>query len=174
MRNITEASMLLRVRVDLPVGFKLAMDEFQEGWQFVRTLDAGRLTKKFRTRGWNFISIGEGVLKSGVGDTSQEAIARALKLALNHFGASSDAVEVKHIQMTQYPWFFLAKVIVNPYELQVAVNQKVPVRSLSLPAAPRVRRLPANAAALYPDFGVTMPMLKQMLISARGSEAGTL
>jgi len=37
--------------------------------------------------------------------------------------------------------------------------------------APGHRRLPADAAALYPDFGSAMPQLKQMLILSAGRQA---
>ena len=171
MRKIAETNMLLRARLELPDGLKLATDDFREGWQFVRTLNALRLKKKLRTCGWNFIKVGEGTLKSGVGDTSQEAIGNALKLALRHITERFDAVEVERIHLTQYPWFFLARVIVNPYQIEDAAIQKVPGRPLPQPITPRERRLPAHAAALYPDFGSTMPLIKQMLTSRSTAQA---
>jgi hypothetical protein len=175
MRKIAETNILLRARFELPDGLKLATDDFREGWQIVRTLNALRLKKKLRTCGWNFVRIGDEALKkSGVGDTSQEAIASALKLALRNITDRFDAVEVERIHLTEYPWFVLARVIVNPYQIQDAAIQRAPGLSLPQPIAARGRRLPADAAALYPDFGSAMPMLKQMLISTRSSEARTL
>jgi hypothetical protein len=171
MRNIAETNMLLRSRLELPDGLRLATDDFREGWQFVRTLDAVRLKKKLGTCGWNFIRIGDETLKSGVGDTSREAIASALKLALRHVGAQFGAAEVERIELTQYPWFFLAKVIVNPYRIQEGATLAPPDKTLPLSIAPRERRLPVHAAVLYPHFGCAMPMLKQMLTSIRSSEA---
>ena len=77
--------------MELPVGLELATDQFREGWESIQSEDAGRFKKIMRTRGWNFIKIGDRILKSGIGDTSQEAIACALKLALRmrseHFPA---------------------------------------------------------------------------------------
>jgi hypothetical protein len=174
MRNIAETNMLLRSRLELPDGLKLATDDFREGWQFVRTLNAGRLKKRLRTCGWNFIRIGNGMLKSGVGDTSQEAIASALKLALRHISERFNAIEVEHIDLTQYPWFFLAKVSVNPYRIQEGAILAPPDKALPQPITPRERRLPVHAAALYPHFGSAMPMLKQMLTSIRSSESRSL
>jgi hypothetical protein len=40
-----------------------------------------------------------------------------------------------------------------------------------LPAKLRQRRLPSHADALYPQFGSAMPLLKQMLTSARTAQA---
>jgi hypothetical protein len=96
MRTIAELNMLLRARTELPDGLNLATEEFREGWNFVRTVNARRLEKKIRTRGWNFIGTGDESLRSGVGDTSQEAIASALKLALRRISANFNAAEVEH------------------------------------------------------------------------------
>ena len=141
MRTIAEQNVLLRVRVELPVGLKLATHEFREGWNFV-TGDASRLEKKIRTRGWNFIKIADGTLKNGVGETSQEAIAGALKLALRQMSAHFNAVEVERIELTQYPWFYLAKVRIYPYRIQ---------QDAILPVSDEPRRFsgrsPAEAAA---------------------------
>jgi hypothetical protein len=173
MHTIAELNMLLRVRVELPVGLKLATDEFREGWNFVRTGDARRLEKKIQTRGWNFIKIADGLLRSGVGETSQEAIASALKLALRRVSEHFNAVEVEHIELTQYPWFFLARVRVYPYRIQQDAVLPVPDEALPDPISSRSRRLPDGAAESFPHFGSAMPLLKEMLVSSRSSEART-
>ena len=174
MRNIAELNMLLRVRVELPAGLKLATEEFREGWNFVRSGDARRLEKKIQTRGWNFIKIADGLLKSGVGETSQEAIAGALKLALRHVNTYFNAVEVEHIELTQYPWFFLARVRVYPYRIQQGAVLPVSDEAETLPTAPRQKRLSPQAPALYPYFGSDMSQLKELLIASRSSQARSL
>jgi hypothetical protein len=166
MRTIAEQNVLLRMRVELPVGLKLSTHEFREGWNFVAG-DASRLEKKIRMRGWNFIKIADGALKSGVGETSQGAIASALKLALRRMSAHFNAVEVEHIELTQYPWFYLARVRIYPYRIQQ--DAVLPV-SDETPTALRQRRLPLNSAALYPEFGSAMPQLKRMLVLSEGSQ----
>jgi hypothetical protein len=166
MRAIAELNVLLRTRIELPAGLKLSTDEFHEGWNFVRIVDAPRLKKKIQARGWNFIRIADGSLRSGVGETSQQAIAGALRLALRRVNAHFNAVEVERIELTQYPWFFLARVRVYPCRIQQgAVLPVVP-----LPMALREKRLPPNAAELFPHFGSAMPMLKEMLVSSRKPE----
>jgi hypothetical protein len=164
--------MLLRARAELPVGLKLATEEFREGWNFVRSGDVRRLEKKIQTRGWNFIKIADGSLRSGVGETSQQAIASALKLALRRIGTHFNAVEVGRIELTQYPWFFLARVRVYPYRIQQGTV--LPVADQAPPAAVRPRRLPSQSAELFPHFGSAMPMLKEMLVSRREPAEGTL
>jgi hypothetical protein len=171
MHNIAELNMLLRAQAVLPAGLRLATIEFREGWSFVRPGDARKLGKRIQTRGWNFIKVADGLLRSGVGDTSQEAIAGALKLALRRVNEHFNAAEVEHIELTKYPWFFLARVRINPYRIQPDVGLYLPEEEELLPPAPRLRRLPVNSAELYPDFGSAMPQLKAMLLSTRGSEA---
>jgi hypothetical protein len=164
--------MLLRARTELPDGLRLATDEFREGWNCVRSLDALNLQKAILTHGWNLIKIADGSLRSGVGETSQEAIASALKLALRRISTQFNAAEVEHIEMTQYPWFILARVRVYPYRIQQGAALPAPDESLPVPIVPRKRRLTPHAAALYPYFGSAMPQLKQMLISSRTAQAG--
>jgi hypothetical protein len=143
MVNITELTMLLRGRVELPGNLTFATEEFREGWNFVRSGGARRLDKEIRRRGWHFIRIDEGSLRSGVGQTPQEAIAGALKLALRCFSKRFNAAEVEHIELKTYPWFVLAKVKVYPYQIQQSA-----VLSVSDEASPLVSMPPAEAVAI--------------------------
>lgn len=170
MRTIAERNMLLRARTELPNGLSLATEEFREGWNFVKTVNVQRLEKRILMRGWNFIKIPDESLRSGVGDTSQEAIASALKLALRRIGARFNAAEVEHIELTQYPWFFLARVRVFPFRIQQGAALPASDDSLPAPIASPQRRLPPHAAALYPSFGSAMPQLKQMLVSSTATQ----
>jgi hypothetical protein len=136
--------MLLRARVELPIGLKVATDEFQENWNFVQSGDASRLEKKIGMHGWHFIRIADGSLRSGVGETSQQAIAGALKLALRSISEHFNAAEVGHIQITRYPWFILARVRVYPFRIQKSAIQPLPDDALPLPATTRRRRLPSS------------------------------
>jgi hypothetical protein len=144
MGNIAKLTMLLRGHMELPGNLKLVTEEFREGWNFVRSGGARRLDKEIRRRGWHIIRIGQGSMRSGVGQTSQEAIAGALKLALRCLSERSHAAEVAHIELKIYPWFFLAKVTVYPY--QIERSAVVAVEDLSLVAMPLGRsRPPADA-----------------------------
>src|ERR1017187_5145910 len=170
MRRIAALNVLLRERIELPAGFKLATEEFREGWNFVRSSNAKRLKKKIHTQGWNFIKIADGSLRSGLGDTSQEAIASALKLALRKVNEKFNAAEVEHIELTVYPWFFLARVRVSPYRVQQEAMLPELDQSPQEPNVAKQRRLPPQAVELFPGSGSAMPMLKKMLVQSRGSE----
>jgi hypothetical protein len=170
MVTIIQSQMLLRTRTELPNDLKLATEEFREGWDFAPSVDARRLEKRIVTQGWSFIKIAGGPLKSGVGDTSQEAIGNALKLALRHISVRFNAVEVEQIELTQYPWFFLARVKVLPYCIQHGAALPGPEEAEAIPALRRQRRPPIDPEVLYPHFGSAMPHLKQMLISSPGPQ----
>jgi hypothetical protein len=118
MRNIAQRTMLLRECVERPADLELVTEEFREGWNFVRSGDGHWLDKQIRTRGAHFMWIAEGLPRGGVGRTPQEAIASALKLALRRVSAHFNAAEVEHIELKEYPWFFLAKIMVYPYQIQ--------------------------------------------------------
>ena len=159
--------MLLRGPAKSALGLKLATDAFREGWDFLRARDARRLKMNVNARGWRLVK-GEGDwLRSGVGDTSKEAIAGALRLALGSAGDHFDAVEVVQIDLTRYPWFCLAKVRVSPWRIESRGASAQPTRSAPDQPACRQRRLPSGPQ----PFGVAAPMLKQMLIAANGEES---
>ncbi len=174
MRTITELNLLLRARIELPEGFRLAKEKFREGWSFSRSADVCRLEKKILNRGWNFIKIGDGPEKCGVGDTSQEAIASALKLALRRVSENFNAVEVERIQLTQYPWFFLAKVGVCPYRIQQGAMLPATDDDNWRSAAPCRSRSPRQSDGLFPHSASAMPMLKEMLVLSRSSQGREL
>ncbi len=118
MRNIAELTMLIREHVELPGDLSLETEEFREGWSFVQSGDTHWLDKEIRRRGWHFMWIGEGSRRGGVGKTSQDAIAGALKLALRRVSECFNAAEVESIEVKKYPWFVVAKVKVYPYQIQ--------------------------------------------------------
>ena len=168
MRTIAELNLLLHTTAELPTGLKLTTEEFDEGWSFVRRVDARRLEKRIHTRGWNFIRFAAGSLRSGIGDTSQEAIASALKLALRRVSNHSNAVEVEHIELTRYPWFFLARVRVYPYRIQESSAIEMPEGG--------VEAIAADSSDLkteehLPIMGSAMPMLKELLVGSKISES---
>ncbi len=126
MPIISERNVLLRARVEVPAGLKLMTKEFREGWTFVAG-DSSQVAKKIRTGGWSFVKIADPSLRSGVGETSQEAIAGALALALRRISEHFNAVEVEHIELTQYPWFCLARIRIYSYRIQQRAVTSLPV-----------------------------------------------
>jgi hypothetical protein len=171
MRAIAQSHILLRNRIQLPDGLRVATEDFREDWNFVRSANALRLGKQLTLHGWSFVRIADGPMRNGVGDTSQEAIASGLKLALRHISTHFNAAEVEHIELTQYPWFFLARVRVLPYIIRQGAALPAADESEVLRVTASPGRLSAHKATLYPYSDSGMPQLKKMLISSRAEQA---
>jgi hypothetical protein len=168
MGTIAESNMLLHPQAELPAGVRMATEEFGEGWRRVRAGGKGRLEKTVRAKGWYFIRVADGVLHSGVGATAPEAIASALKMELRRLSAHSHAVEVERIELTRYPWFFLARVLVSPYRIQPEAALPGFCQAL---AAPRRRGSLHRSALTIPSFGCAAPELRDMLLASPGAKA---
>jgi hypothetical protein len=82
-----------------------------------------------------------------------------------------NAVEVEYIELTQYPWFFLARVRVFLYRIQQGAVLPITDEAQSLPISPPQKRLSPLAAELYPHFGSDISLLKELLVSSRSSQA---
>ena len=162
MHSIAESNVLLRMRLELPAGLQLATEEFQEGWSVAPRVDVYRLEKRILTRGWNFIKIGDGSLRAGVGETSQQAIACALRLALRCASERSNAMTFEKIALTQYPWFFLARVKANSYRIQQGAALPPSDNADAPPTGFPRRRSPQELVVLRPHFGSAIPMIKEM------------
>jgi hypothetical protein len=163
MRTIAELSLLLREQTDLPAGLKVSTDEFREGWSFIKRTDARRLEKRILKSGWKYFRIEAGALRSGVGETSQQAIANALDLGLRKVGTHFNAVELDQIEVTRYPWFFLAKIRIFPCRIQEEARFAMPEAELNFPADAEAKGVPKGAAEPFPGFGGAMPLLKKMI-----------
>jgi hypothetical protein len=166
MLKIAESKVLLKVKSAWPEGFKVAGEEFRAGWTVMRTGGAQRLQKKIQTHGWHLVRLVEGALRSGVGSSAQLAVGNALALALRHVDAASSAVEVESIEVTRYPWFFLARVSVRPFRAQrhAAPTSRQAAGFADVPETNR--RTGSLSAELYPQLAGAMPLLKGMLTAS--------
>jgi hypothetical protein len=167
MRAIAERSLLLRVGADLPEIIKLRTEDFRDGWCSVKRLSAKNLEKKIRTQAWSFLRVADASLKSGVGETSQLAIARALTLALRTISANFNAVEVESIRLTQYPWFFVARVSISPYRIQQNASLPPADEAQPIPLVHLQTTVPYRSGEPYPHFVAEMPRLKAWSISSQ-------
>ncbi len=167
MYKITAWNVLLREQTELPAGLEVTTDRFGDGWECVQAGDTERFKAEIQARGWGFHMHTGGLLGNGVDDTSQRAIASALKVVLCHVGQGYNAVEVEHIELTQYPWFFLARVGVCPYLIQPdgAMPAAEIIRDIQVNRS--TMRLPRQPDMLYPQFGSAMPTVKEMLVLSR-------
>jgi len=171
MYSIAETNMLLRVQIKLPRGLKLVTEQFRGEWKLARSESAMRLQDRIHSLGWNFIKFDDGSMGSGVGNTPQEAIARALRMALCRICEPVNALEVENIELSQYPWFFLARVGVRPYCIQQGAH--LPELDEAEPLAmPRGRGRPLRKSiAMYPHFTGSKASLRQALVITSSSLA---
>jgi len=167
MLKITELSVLLRAEAELPPRLITASSEVMEGWNIIRPGGTSLLERKIRRRGWHFIRIADETRRSGVGESSQQAIASALQLAVRSISEYFNAVEVRQIQLTRYPWFVLARLVVFPYRIQKSPVQFVPDDALRLSASTLPEQLPVNASWLFPQFGRKIPAASEMPTESR-------
>lgn len=95
----------------------LSRTKIQEDWDFVRNGEFHRRSAS-NSGGGQPLGCSSALLQgSGIGDSAQEATAGGLRQALRLVGNSFHAVRVEEILMKQYPWFFLARVTVRPYQI---------------------------------------------------------
>ena len=168
--RLTELSALLRTETELPSSLIMTGSEFMEGWNLVRPGGASHLERKIRRHGWHFMRIADETQRGGVGESSKQAIASALQLAVRSTGEYFNAVEVRNIHLTIYPWFVLARLGVFPCRIQQSPIQFVPDDALPLPAPTRREPLPVHASWLFPQFGLKMPMVKEMLTQSKSKD----
>ncbi|MDR3724305.1 MAG: hypothetical protein P4K83_07440 [Terracidiphilus sp.] len=172
MYTIAESKLLLRAHIELPADLRLRTADFQEEWNFVQNASAQQLSRKTHKLGWSLVLGLKGLRGSGVGDTSQLAIAGALKLALRNVAAQWNAAEVRQIALTQYPWFYLARLFVYPYRIQH--TPLIPDHYSARPLPVTSRRNSPSPRASELRLGCPMSQLKQMLVLSGDSEASAL
>jgi hypothetical protein len=150
VHTIAERDWLVRARMELPACLMPTTSGFRDDWEFIQFENAEQLDKRLRTIGWNLVKIC-GFQKSGVGDSSQQAIAGALRLALRTLVGHLSAVEVGDISLKRYPWFCLSTVVVYPYWIQQYTA--LPARDCAaLRLDSELRRLSLELGALGPPF----------------------
>jgi hypothetical protein len=163
MRSITEPILLLRARTELPAGLNLKTSEFNASWDFIRYGRAGGFEKKIQRCQWHFMRIAGESLQSGVGETSRQALAGALRLALPGISAYFNAVEVRRIHFTKYPWFILVRVGIYPIRIQESAVQAMPDGKLPIAVSLPLRQLPVSAPWLSPGPDCRLAPLRKML-----------
>jgi hypothetical protein len=168
--RLTELSVLLRAETELPSSLIMKGCEFMEGWNLMRPGGASLLERKIRRHGWHFMRIADETQRGGVGESSKQAIASALQLALGSISEYFNAVEVRNIHLTIYPWFVLARLGVFPCRIQQSPIQFVSDDALPIPAPTRKEQLPVNASWLFPQVGLEMPMVGEMLTQSRSKD----
>ena len=167
MCNVVAWNVLLRAQTELPVGLNVPTEEFGEGWDLMQQGDLERLNQEIQARGWNLIKIERGAQRSGVGNTREEAISAAVRLSLCHISEFFNAVEVDCVELTEYPWFFLATVMLCPCRIQQDAVQFMPEDAPSRPIVRPHKQTPANLPGMSLHFSDAMPIPRELLVLSR-------
>ena len=170
MCDIVAWNVLLRVQTELPMGLNVPTEEFGEGWNLMLPGDMKQLNERILAHGWNLIRIEHGPQRSGVGGSREEAFSAAVRLSLRHINEFFNAAEVDCFELTQYPWFFLATVMLCPCRIQKDAVQFVPEDAPpSRPIVRPHRRLPANSPGVSPRCSAAMPIPRELLALSRST-----
>jgi hypothetical protein len=172
MQKITAMMMLLRARIAFRGEVHPAAQNFTEDWNFVSSADARGLQKKVRARGWHLVRASGASLGSGVGGTAQAAIACGLKLALRRVNRDLNAVEIEHIGIREFSWFYLANVSVYAYRTQENAALKAKDGLTLVPACSTRKEFLPRSLGMIPHFASALPLLKQIFAASRSSLEG--
>ena len=137
----------------------------------MRNANADQLRRKARTLGWTLVRGTRGQHGCGVGDTSELAMASALKLALRNVAKQWNSAEVEQIAVTHLPMFYLAKLYVCPYNIQPTSLLLVCDNTRLLPRFSQQRSPTLQASEIL--LGCSMQQLKQMLVLSDDAESLT-
>ena len=170
MRNIAAWNVLLRTETELPMDMIVPIEELGEGWDLIQPGDLARLSEDIQAHGWNLIKVEHGPQRTGVGETREEAISTALRLSLRHVSEYFNAAEVDCIELTEYPWFFLATVMLCPCRIQKEPVQPVPDDAQPRPLVRSYRRTATNAPELCSGLSAAMPYVRELLVLSRSTE----
>jgi hypothetical protein len=146
MHKIKELTIIVRDQIQLPDELNLETEVFPEGWKVVQSGNAYWLDQQIRAYGWHFVRPSQGLLRSGVGQTPEEALTHASKLALRRIEARFNAVEVRSFEMSNYPGFCIARLQVFPCQIQMNAVLSPSGEDSELPMAACARRRAITAA----------------------------
>lgn len=110
--------MFLRGEHVLPDEIHLRQIPFCNRWGLVKDFLSPELDAKIRGVGWHFMWLSGSCSRRGIGYTEEEAIHGALVRALGCVARRFNAAELESVQVTKWPGFRVAKVELQPRQIQ--------------------------------------------------------
>ena len=111
-------SILLRDECDLPSHLDPLRSRVCDGWTLVEEIPAMVFDTMVRQAGWHFIWLQGPSSRTGVGTTQELAVNRALIRALSGIPRRANAAELDADQIKRYLGIYVAKVTVQPRQIQ--------------------------------------------------------
>src|SRR5579863_2376908 len=111
-------SVYLRSSCILPNCLDPLREPFGKSWTHVEEIGAPVFDTMIRHAGWHFICVHGARSRRGFGVSRDDATHRALGRALREVGSQCNAAELDSVQITKYPGFHVAKVTIQPRQIQ--------------------------------------------------------
>lgn len=115
---MTPHSVFLRKKCILPQRLDPLTEPVGEHWTRVEEIPAPVFETMIRQQGWHFMPVDKPRARKAFGLTQEGAIRRALVCALRHVAGRFNAAELTAVQTGNYPGFYIAKVTLQPRQLQ--------------------------------------------------------
>jgi P2-related tail formation protein len=101
-------------------------ESLDNGWAQVKDLDAPVLDTMIRQAGWHFMWIEGACARIGIGISRQNATRHALDRALDGIARRFNAAELESVEVSRYPGFHIATVILQPRQIQQQTSLDCP------------------------------------------------
>lgn len=111
-------AIFLRTECSLPHGLALIQEPFCERWMSVEDTTATAPDIKLRSADWHFMWLTEVHTCLSIGRTAESASSNAIALALKKVQQRFNAAELSLLTITKYPGFQVARVILQPRQIQ--------------------------------------------------------
>jgi hypothetical protein len=111
-------SVFLRKGCILPNRVDPLQESVDDQWTMVEEIASPVFDAKIRQAGWHFMWVNGCSARRGFGTTRENATSRALIRALKGVARRFNAAELDAVQVAKYPGFYIAKVAVQPRQIQ--------------------------------------------------------
>ncbi len=115
---MTPHTVFLRNKCELPRPLDPLTEPVGEHWSRVEEITAPVFDTMIRQKGWHFMPVDHLCTRTGFGLTESAAIQRALLRTLNRVAGRFNAAEFIAAGATRYPGFYIARVTLQPRQLQ--------------------------------------------------------
>jgi len=120
-------SVFLRTQCTLPERFNPLRKPCGDSWMLVDETTAQVFDIMIRRTGWHFMWILGSCSRRGIALAREDAIQRALVRALGGIARRFNAAELESVQVARYPGFHVAKVTLQPRQIQQYTSLEIAV-----------------------------------------------
>jgi len=111
-------SVFLRSKCALPAPLDPLTEQLGEHWTRVEEITAPVFETMIRQKGWHFMPVDNPRTRKGFARTEENAVQQALTRALGAVAGRFNAAELIAVQARKYPGFYIAKVTLQPRQIQ--------------------------------------------------------